>query len=114
MDVESKLEDINDFTIKYFTPFTDYPKQSRYLPIVNSSAGLLERKLRTLNYQELPVSEYCKRYYAYDLRKITFMLQAYSVMLTSAIELSRKEASEITLLDHGGGIGILSLLAKLS
>ena len=42
------------------------------------------------------------------------MLQAYSVMLTSAIELSGREASEITLLDHGGGVGVLSLLAKLS
>lgn len=100
--------------MKYFPRFTDYPKQSRYLNTVNSSAEVLEGKLRNLNYQELPVSEYCKRYYAYDLRKITFMLQAYSIMLTSAIELSRKQASEITLLDHGAGIGILSLLAKLS
>ena len=100
--------------MKYFPRFTDYPKQSRYLNIVNRSAEVLEAKLRNLNYRELPVSEYCRRYYTYDLRKITFMLQAYSIMLTSAIELSRKEAAEITLLDHGGGIGILSLLAKLS
>ena len=100
--------------MKYFPRFTDYPKESRYLNIVNDSAEVLEGKLRNLNYQELPVSDYCKRYYTYDLRKITFMLQAYSVMLTSAIELSRKEASELTLLDHGAGVGILSLLAKLS
>ena len=100
--------------MKYFPRFTDYPKESGYLNIVNSSAELLEGKLRNLNYQELPVSDYCKRYYAYDLRKIIFMLQAYCIMLASAIQLSRKEASEITLLDHGGGVGILSLLAKLS
>jgi hypothetical protein len=100
--------------MKYFPPFTDYPKESPYLNIVNRSAEVLEAKLRNLNCQELPVSDYCKRYYAYDLRKITFMLQAYCIMLTSAIELARKEASEITLVDHGGGVGILSLLAKLS
>lgn len=99
--------------MKYFPPFTDYPKESPYLNIVNSSAELLEGKLRNLKYQELPISDYCKRYYDYDMKKITFMLQAYSVMLTSAIELARKEASKIVLLDHGGGVGILSLLAKL-
>ena len=100
--------------MKYFPSFTDYPKESQYLNVVNHSAEILEEKLRNLNCQELPVSDYCRRYYAYDLRKITFMLQAYCIMLVSAIELSRKEASQITLLDHGGGVGILSLLAKLS
>src|SRR6266481_1970452 len=100
--------------MKYFPRFTDHPKESRYLNIVNNSAEVLEGKLRNLKYQELPVSDYCKRYYAYDLRKITFMLQAYSIMLASAIQLSEKEPSEITLLDHGAGVGILSLLAKLS
>jgi hypothetical protein len=100
--------------MRYFPPFTDYPKESRYLNIVNRSAEILEGKLRNLKYQELPVSDYCKRYYAYDLKKITFMLQAYSIMLASAIQLSQKEPLEIALLDHGGGIGILSLLAKLS
>src|SRR5882724_4671941 len=100
--------------MKYFPPFTDYPKESPYLDIVNRSAEVLEEKLRSLDCQALPVSDYCKRYYAYDLRKITFMLQAYCIMLTSAIDLSGKKASEITLLDHGGGVGILSLLAKLS
>jgi SAM-dependent methyltransferase len=99
--------------LKYFPPFTDYPKDSPYCGTINAAAASLETKLRQLNYLDLDVSDYCKRYFRYDLRKITFMLQAYSIMLASAVQLSRKQPSEITLLDHGAGVGILSLLAKL-
>jgi 2-polyprenyl-3-methyl-5-hydroxy-6-metoxy-1,4-benzoquinol methylase len=99
--------------MKYFPPFTDYPKNSPYRDMINDAAETLEQKLRHLNYQHLSISDYYKRYYSYDLGKITFMLQAYSIMMASAIQLSGKPISEITLLDHGGGVGILSLLAKL-
>jgi hypothetical protein len=105
---------MSQLRLKYFPPYADYPKDSPYLNTIETSAGMVEEKLRGLDYQSLDISDYCKRYYTFDLRKITFMLQAYSVMLASAIQLSGKAISEIALLDHGAGIGILSLLAKLS
>ena len=58
--------------MKYFPRFSDYPRESRYLCIVNDSAEVLEGKLRGLKLRELPVSDYCKRYFDYALRKINF------------------------------------------
>ncbi|HEY6162303.1 MAG TPA: hypothetical protein VI112_13805 [Bacteroidia bacterium] len=81
---------------------------------INSAAETLARKLRALDYRSLPLSAYGKNYYAYDLRKLDYMLRSYAVMLYDSVILSGKELSEVSVLDHGGGIGIFSLLSKSS
>ena len=79
---------------------------------IQNGAKALAEKLRGLHYRDLPLSSYGQNYYAYDLRKLDYMLRSYSVMLYDSIILSGKDIGEVSVLDHGGGIGIFSLLAK--
>lgn len=97
-----------------FIPKAILPPDLSQAKLLNDAALVLEKKLLNLNYQSLPLSDYGKRYYAYDLRKLTYMLQSYVFMILWAQYKSKKKFSELTLLDHGGGIGMLSLLAKLA
>ena len=82
--------------------------------MLNESALKLERLLLELDYKNLPISDYAKRYYAFDLRKLSYMLQSYVFMLLWSQFKLGKDWKEITLLDHGGGIGMLSFLAKIA
>ncbi|HRH64255.1 MAG TPA: hypothetical protein PLI68_13105 [Bacteroidia bacterium] len=97
-----------------FIPLALLPADTSKAKLLNDAATLLENKLLNLNYSSLALSDYGMRYYAYDLRKLTYMLQSYVFMLMWAQTKVKKEFEEITLLDHGGGIGMLSLLAKLA
>ena len=97
-----------------FIPQAILPPDLSQAQQLNEAAEKLENLLLKLDYQALSLSDYGKRYYAYDLRKLRYMLQSYVFMLLWAQNKTQKKFSEITLLDHGGGIGMLSLLAKLA
>lgn len=97
-----------------FIPKAILPPDLSQAKHLNEAAEKLENILLNLDYKSLPLSDYGKRYYAYDLRKLRYMLQSYVFMLLWAQYNTQKKFSEITLLDHGGGIGMLSLLAKLA
>jgi len=100
--------------MKYVNKFAILPNDLSYAVTLNYAASILEEKLVALDYQSLDISEYGKRYYEFDLRKITYMLQSYVFMLLWSQNKTKKKLNDITLLDHGGGIGILSMLAKLA
>ncbi len=97
-----------------FIPNAQLPPDLSQATRLNAAAIQLEKFLVELDYKKLPLSDYGKRYYAYDLRKLTYMLQSYVFMLLWAQYKTKKSFSEMALLDHGGGIGMLSLLAKLA
>ncbi|MBL0048717.1 MAG: hypothetical protein IPP32_11555 [Bacteroidetes bacterium] len=97
-----------------FIPKAFLPPDLSQASHLNAAAEKLEAMLLQLDYKSLNLSDYGKRYYAYDLRKLTYMLQSYVFMLLWAQYKSGKKFNELTLLDHGGGVGMLSLLAKLA
>ncbi len=97
-----------------FLPKAILPPDLSQAVLLNDAATQLEQKLKTLHYKELALSDYGMRYYAYDMRKLTYMLQSYVFMLLWAQFKTQKKFSELCLLDHGGGIGMLSLLAKMA
>jgi hypothetical protein len=88
-------------TLKYFPRFTDYPRGSPHLDAINNAAGALEGRLRNLRCQDLPVSDYCKRYYAYDLRKLTFMLQAKPAFFCKLLEVMTNDDTALCLSPQG-------------
>src|ERR1051326_5999598 len=92
------------------TSFFSHPLATR----IDAAAADLEKKLRTLLIEKLSLSEYGKNYYAYDMRKLHYMLQSYSVMLLESVLKTGKKIEDACVIDHGGGIGIFSLLAKLA
>ena len=88
------------------------PNEPALIQQLEIAAKLLDQKMQGLDYLALPISDYAKRYYAYDLRKLRYMLQSYCYLLLWSVNKSGKKIEEISMLDHGGGIGMLSLLAK--
>jgi 2-polyprenyl-3-methyl-5-hydroxy-6-metoxy-1,4-benzoquinol methylase len=96
-----------------FLPKAQLPPDLSHAPSLNAAAQELEQKLKALDYKTLSLSDYGNRYYAFDLRKLTYMLQSYVFMLLWAQFKTQKRFSEMTILDHGGGIGMLSFLAKM-
>lgn len=88
------------------------PDEPALMQQLEHAAAQLEEKMRKLDYKALPISDYAKRYYAYDLRKLQYMLQSYCYLILWSVHERGKPLDEISLLDHGGGIGMLSLLAK--
>jgi 2-polyprenyl-3-methyl-5-hydroxy-6-metoxy-1,4-benzoquinol methylase len=99
--------------MKYIYKHASLPHNPALAAVLENSCADLETRLRQLDINTLPLSDYGKRYYAYDMRKIRFMLQSYAFMLMWMVHRSGKKKEELTLVDHGGGIGIFSMLARL-
>lgn len=80
---------------------------------LNNAADRLGKKLNQLKIAELAISQYNAQYLAHDhLNNLTSTLQKYVYILGSCIQSTQLPINEITFLEYGGGIGILSLLAR--
>lgn len=75
-------------------------------------ANQLETRIREIDFENLSISSYSKKYWKDNLRKLRYVMQCNSYLLANACFKSGKQLSEITLLDHGGGTGSITLLAK--
>lgn len=74
----------------------------------------LEINLRNLDISSLPISDYSKRYFGDYLRKLNYSIKACSFIVKNSLKNIKKPINEICFIDHGGGIGLLSCVAKLS
>jgi hypothetical protein len=74
----------------------------------------LYSKLKSLNPEELGISEPGRLYLEKYIRYYPYFMSFYSQLLDRAIEKLNKPVSESTFIDYGGGCGILSFLAKES
>jgi SAM-dependent methyltransferase len=72
----------------------------------------LKSQITSLPFKTIGLSDYGVRYYAYDLRKIDYMLESYLHQLDLLQNKSQKKLSDLVIVDHGGGVGIFSLLCK--
>jgi len=70
--------------------------------------------LRDLRLDELPISAYNKRYLGEKIRNLSSVLNVYGHLLQLATKDWDKTLQEFTLVDYGGGSGVLSFLAKES
>lgn len=79
---------------------------------LEAAAAILEKKILELDIRSLPVSDYSQRYFTDYLRKLRYSLQSCNLIISWAVAKSGKEPEQITFVDNGGGVGILSFLAK--
>ena len=73
---------------------------------------MLSDTLRHIDYAALPISDYSRRYLLRMLPVLDYYLDIYRRTLERAFRLTAKPLQELTLVDYGGGHGILSLCAK--
>jgi hypothetical protein len=72
----------------------------------------LERKLNDVDLATVGLSEYNQRYLKHKLSVVEGELQQVSDLLTMCLADSAVPLDRFTLLDYGGGSGVISLLAK--
>ena len=90
---------------------TSYEQILQHFTKVSSE---LETKLKQLNIEQLAISDYSKKYWKDNIRKLNYVMKCNSFVLANAVYKSGKSIKEITLVDNGGGTGSISLLAKIA
>ncbi|MCQ2273240.1 MAG: class I SAM-dependent methyltransferase [Bacteroidales bacterium] len=73
---------------------------------------MLAQKLRQIPYQDLPISEYSRRYIMRMLPSIDYYMDIYNLCIDKMLAQCGKAPQQVTMVDYGGGHGFLSLAAK--
>jgi 2-polyprenyl-3-methyl-5-hydroxy-6-metoxy-1,4-benzoquinol methylase len=92
--------------------FANLPRDAGLLAEINSAALRLYEKLRIIKADTLNISDYNKRALRKRLYKLISSLQLYSYLLSLVLADNEVPRKRFVLVDYGGGVGILSLLAK--
>ena len=79
---------------------------------LNKASNRLFQKISETNISELPISEEMKSYYSGKLMALKNNLTKYSYHLGLALSSNDKYYKDWTIIDYGGGTGLLGLLAK--
>jgi len=77
-----------------------------------SAKGALIMKLRSVDLNDLGLSDYTKNYLGFLINDIWETLSRFEQVINTAISQSSKNPNQLTIIDYGGGTGLLSLLAK--
>jgi 2-polyprenyl-3-methyl-5-hydroxy-6-metoxy-1,4-benzoquinol methylase len=85
---------------------------SKEVIALQKASERLYQKLNTLNINELDVSEYSQVYFSKHQTSLKYLLQMYTLILFHFQRKVKKPFDKIIVVDHGAGIGILSLLCK--
>jgi len=92
--------------------FARLPDDKKLISQINLGASTLFDSIDKLDSDSLNISDYNKRYLKRYKNKLRTHLQRLSYLLAWSIFRCKKPLSEITIIDYGGGAGLLSLLAK--
>lgn len=98
--------------MQFIYKFARLPKDEKLLININVAATELHEKLKHLNINLLNISEYNKRYFGDYLQNMHKTIQRHSYILSWAVASVNVPLNKFVFFDHGGGLGILSLLAK--
>jgi 2-polyprenyl-3-methyl-5-hydroxy-6-metoxy-1,4-benzoquinol methylase len=105
---------VNKMRSRLVYKFAKYPNNQNINEIIDSALRL-EKKLSFVNIDEISISEYNSRYFGNYINTAEdriLNLQKYCYILSWALEGLNKHKKNVILLDHGGGHGMMSLLAK--
>ncbi len=87
-------------------------QNSKTLPDFESAKLVLIDKFEKMQINDLAISDYSKNYLSFLVNDLWETLGRFEQVLTVALLHSEKSASESTVVDYGGGVGLLTLLAK--
>ena len=85
---------------------------SAEISILQVASERLYKKLKQLEANKLDISEYSKVYLTSHQLNLKYLFQMYTFIIYNLIKEIQKPFHQIVVIDHGGGIGILSLLCK--
>ena len=88
------------------------PLKKLQLKEINDAATRLYFKLHDISFESLNISDYNNRYFGDHLKELRQSLQLYSYILAWSIAEMNLPITKCTILDYGGGCGLLSLFAK--
>jgi len=92
--------------------FATLPGDAALLARLDAAAARLAGKLTRLDLDAVGVSDYIKRYARAHIAHLRQTLQRYTYLLAWALADQDGAPGDLTVLDYGGGCGILSMLAK--
>src|SRR5690606_2292623 len=98
----------------YLPRFAPPPSDARLLSRLQSAAARLHDRLGALDPAALPISDYNKRYLGRHLADLQRSLEHCVYLLGLALDRHPVPPGEITLIDYGGGCGLMTLLARQS
>lgn len=99
--------------VEYFPyPYKNLSPDSGWNLRLRSAAALLFSKLSTLDPDKLSISDYQKNYLGNYLQRLHYGMETGIFILSHVFDGLNQKPEHAVLLDHGGGTGILSMLAK--
>jgi len=96
---------MNSFTRK------DLPLTAAQRIIFEQAGNHVFHALQSLNIQQLAISDYNKNYLSDYQKRLYYGIETGLYVLAHALHKSKKEIHELSLVDHGGGTGLISILA---
>jgi 2-polyprenyl-3-methyl-5-hydroxy-6-metoxy-1,4-benzoquinol methylase len=90
------------------------PQQDELALFINSHADILHKQLKALRVDDLQLAPHYLEYFKNShYKRLFFSIETSAHLLYRAIQLKKKPASEIIIMDYGAGIGTLFILAKM-
>jgi 2-polyprenyl-3-methyl-5-hydroxy-6-metoxy-1,4-benzoquinol methylase len=89
------------------------PKHPELLKVIQSGCERLEKKLSSVDFKNLPITDYNKNYILQMIGTpdgLTNTMRKYAFVLSWALH-KEKDFLNLTFLDYGAGHGLLSMLA---
>jgi 2-polyprenyl-3-methyl-5-hydroxy-6-metoxy-1,4-benzoquinol methylase len=105
-------ENISIFTAMNSFVRHDLPLNANQREIFEAAGAELFAGLKKLDIQSLPISDYNKNYLKDYQKRLYYGIETGLFILAHALFKSSKSMAEITIIDHGGGTGLLSMLAR--
>jgi len=98
--------------VNFFRNFLILDINNNLKEVLNSAANNLFQKLKNVNVNELEISDYSKKYFSNYQSKLQYSLECGCYILAHSLNYLGENFRNATVLDHGGGLGMLCLLAK--
>jgi 2-polyprenyl-3-methyl-5-hydroxy-6-metoxy-1,4-benzoquinol methylase len=98
--------------MEFLYPNILLPQDKKILESINTAASILSDKFNSLTIDTLSLSDYTIRYLKEYLNSFKFSLRRYTHLLAWALAYTKIPLDQFCLIDYGGGVGLLSLLAK--
>lgn len=98
--------------MKYTYSYAISPARPALRAELEGAAQRLATNLRGLNVADLGISEYQQRYLGDTFRILIDTLQTINYLLGYSLAHKDSSLKDFVLVDHGGGVGLLSLLAR--
>jgi 2-polyprenyl-3-methyl-5-hydroxy-6-metoxy-1,4-benzoquinol methylase len=90
------------------------PQHDELAEFINNHASLLYQRLKLVRIENLQLAPHYLEYFRTShYKRLFFSVETSAHLLYRAIQIKKKPASEIVIMDYGAGIGTLFILAKM-